>query len=345
MCPAYRVDGWESVSPRGKLKLAESIGKIDARLLEDIYKCSLCGLCEVVCPEKLELVEFWENLRTKLVEAGKTLPAHRKLAEIVSLYGNPYGEDQKTRASWLGRELGNAKTLYFAGCMASFKLQRIAKSTASILEKLGIEFRVAGGEEYCCGSPFLRTGYRKVAEKLFEKNVRVWQKMGIERIVTSCPGCYRTIALDYAEMAEAKGIELDIEVIHVTAILDSELSSGDRRDILTTFHDPCHLGRHMGVYEEPRSVIRKLGLELVEMERNRELALCCGAGGGLRTQFKEISRAISRERIKEAEATGAELLLTSCPFCVYQLSRSAEKMGSKIKVADIVEVADRIVSP
>jgi Fe-S oxidoreductase len=248
------------------------------------------------------------------------------------------------RGDWADFEIKPAKTLYFAGCTASFRLQNLAKSTASVLEKLGIDFTIAGKNEYCCGSPFLRTGQKDIVERLFEKNYAYWQKMGIERIITSCPGCYRTISLDYPKIAEEKGYEFDIEVVHTVSILD-KMGEFEKIDLKATYHDPCHLGRHMGMYEEPRNVIKRLGINFVEMERNREQALCCGAGGGLRSQFPEISFEIGRQRVLEAMETGAEYLITCCPFCEYHLSKSAEKLGNRIKVVDLVEIAEKLISP
>lgn len=322
--------------PRGKLRLLESID--DARLLKDFYKCSLCGLCEVVCQAGIKLTELWEKKRCDLVASGKSLPAHRKLAELANLYGNPYGIDQGMRFA----VKGSGRTLYFAGCMSGFKLTGIAKSTASILEKLGIEFTMVGKEEFCCGSPFLRTGFEEVAKKLFAKNVKTWEKLGIERIITSCPGCYKTISTDYPRMAAETGVEFEVEVVHIVQILAREIEKLDGSGTVT-FHDPCHLGRHMGIYEEPRVVIVKAGFELVEMERSREFALCCGAGGGLRTQFKGLSLEIAKERIREAERV-SQTLVTSCPFCVYQLSRAAKEGGSRLRVFDVVEVVDSLIS-
>ncbi len=354
-CPTYRVDGWESVSPRGKLQMLREVisGSIDvdAKVVKDIYKCSVCGLCEVLCPTELPLIEIWEVVRHELVRRKYApLSMHKKLKEITFINMNPYGGDQEKRGDWLDRRLitEDAKTLYFAGCTASFRLTDLAKSTASVLNKLGIEFTYAGNDEVCCGSPFLRTGQRDIVRRLFTKNFKVWSRMGIERIITSCPGCYRTIAKDYPRIAEEEGVEFNIEVAHTVTVLDELMREADvsisiSNPGIATYHDPCHLGRHMGVYDEPRNVIEKLGIELIEMERSREFALCCGAGGGLRSQFKEISFEIGRERVEEAVETGAKWLITCCPFCEYHLSKSSEKLGNPIEVVDLVELADKML--
>ncbi len=349
VCPTYRIEGWESVSPRGKIQIAKEIlnGNIDldAKIAKDFFKCSVCGLCEVVCPVGLNLVELWEKIRLEVTKMGLApLSVHKKLKDITFKLYNPYSGEPEKRGDWLDFEVGSSKTLYFAGCTASFKLPNLAKSTAKILKKLGIDFTIAGKNEYCCGSPFIRTGQLDVVRKLFEKNIKTWERMGIETIITSCPGCYRTLAKDYPKFAEELGYEFNYEVIHTVAILDKHLNElGINPGIKATYHDPCHLGRHMGLFDEPRNVIKKLGIELVEMERIREYSLCCGAGGGLRSQFRELSFEIGRQRVEEAMSTGAEYLITCCPFCEYHLSKSAEKLGGKIKVIDLVEIAERLI--
>ncbi len=347
VCPTYRIEGWESVSPRGQLQIllqiADGSFELDMQIVKDIYKCSVCGLCEVVCMVDLPLIDFWEKLRAELVRKGYApLSVHRKLRDMTYINKNPYGGDQEKRGDWFKLESEEtAKTLYFAGCTASFRLQNLAKSTAELLKKLGIEFKYAGKEEVCCGSPFIRTGQLEIAKELFKRNVRTWEKMGVETIVTSCPGCFRTIARDYPKFAEEMGIDFNYEVYHTAQILDKNLDKDfEVKRIRATYHDPCHLGRHMNIYEEPRRVIAKLGIELIEMPRNRELSLCCGAGGGLRSQFKEISFEIGKERIKEAVSTKVEYLITCCPFCEYHLSKSSEKLGNVIKVVDLIELAN-----
>lgn len=339
VCPTFRIEKIESVSPRGKIILAEK-GRVDKRVVTDFFKCTMCGLCEVVCPANLKLTDFWEKKREEFVEKKLApLPIHKKLREITLKFFNPYSGQPEKRASWLDFEVGNSRTLYFAGCTASYKLQNIAKSSAKVLKELGLDFTVLGPLEYCCGSPFLRSGQKDVARLLFEKNYRAWRRARIEEIITSCPGCFKTISQDYPKFAKELGYEFEVEVKHISEVL-AERVKGDL-GIRATYHDPCHLGRHMKVYEEPRKVIRRAGIDLVEMERNREYSLCCGAGGGLRSQFKEISIAICEERIAEAISTGTNVLITSCPFCEYNFIKVG---GKRVRVYDLSEIAEMTLS-
>ncbi|MFN3383947.1 MAG: (Fe-S)-binding protein [Archaeoglobaceae archaeon] len=339
VCPTFSVEKIESTSPRGKIILSKQ-GKIDERIVRDFFKCTICGLCEVICPVNLKLTDFWETRREEFVEKKLApLPIHKKLGEITLRYFNPYSGEPEKRASWLDFELENSKTLYFAGCTASYKLQNIAKSSARVLKELGLDFTVLGSSEFCCGSPFLRTGRRDIGRILFEKNYRAWKRAGIEEIITSCPGCFKTISNDYPKFAKELGYEFDLEVKHISTILAENVEGN--LGIKATYHDPCHLGRHMKVYEEPRKVIRRVGIDLLEMGRNREYSICCGAGGGLRSQFKELSIAICEERIREALSTGASILITSCPFCEYNFKKVG---GKRIKVFDLSEIAEMTLS-
>ncbi|MCS7144990.1 MAG: (Fe-S)-binding protein, partial [Archaeoglobaceae archaeon] len=298
VCPVFRVEKSESASPRGKLILLSEIRrgaiKLDVRIAKEIYKCSVCGICSVVCPSGLDLVDFWESIREEFVNKKLApLPVHRKVRDITYRESNPYGGDQQKRAEWLEFNVGKSRTLYFAGCTASFKAQNIAKATANALKNLGLEFTVLGAQEFCCGSPFLRTGQKDIVKMLFTKNIKAWRKEGIEEIITSCPGCYKTLKEDYPKFAEEAKIDFNFEIKHVSTVFAELIKREKNLEFVATYHDPCHLGRHMGIYEAPREVIRRSGISLVEMERNREFSLCCGAGGGLRTQFKEIAMAIA----------------------------------------------------
>ncbi len=347
VCPVYDVIGWESVSPRGRMFILKSIIKGELNpdiVIEDFYKCTTCGACEAVCQTLIPLVDVWEEARAEFVKNKKApLPIHKRLREVAEKTGNPYGEKREERGKWAEKYKikERAEIIYFAGCTACYRTKELAESTVEFLMKAGIDFCYAGEEEFCCGSPFLRTGQREIAYEFFKKNYEEWKRRGVKKILTTCAGCFRTISRDYPKIAKELGYKWDFEVIHTVQLIHKllkekkiELESWEER---VTYHDPCHLGRHMGVYEEPREVLRILNAELVEMERNRENAFCCGAGGGLRSQFKEIAMKIGKKRIEEAEKTKARYIVSCCPFCKLHLMQSAE---GKFKVIDIVEVVN-----
>ncbi|MGY0288724.1 MAG: (Fe-S)-binding protein [Thermoproteota archaeon] len=354
VCPAFTVIKWESVSPRGKLYALRGIKngviKLDQELVEDFFRCTTCGACEEVCQTSLNLVDLWEKVRNDLVKDGKApLVHHKRIRDLAEKFDNPYGEPREKREEWIRgfkyRDSGD--TIYFAGCTASFRAPEIAKSTVNLFNKAGLEVAYLGRYEYCCGSPFLRTGQRDIAYEFFKKNIEEWRKRGVKRIITSCAGCYRTLLLDYPKIAKELGYEWNFEVLHSSQVLNKLIKEGKisprKLDATVTYHDPCHLGRHAKVYEEPREVIRAMGANLVEMERNRGDSFCCGSGGGVKSQFKDLALSMGKIRINEARETGAEYLISCCPFCKYHMKDAAKAEGIEIKVVDLVEVLDELV--
>ncbi len=353
VCPAYSVLKWESVSPRGRIYLLRGIikGEIepDSRAVEDFYKCTTCGACETVCQTSIPLVEVWEKARAEIVDAKKApLPVHRKLREVAEKNGNPYGERRDERAKWARQYefKDRADMIYFAGCTASYRMFELAKSTVEFLNKAKVNYTYAKENEYCCGSPFLRTGQREIAYEFFRKNYGEWKKRGVKTIVTTCSGCYRTIAKDYPEIAEELGYEWNFKVIHTIHLIKDLFDSGklqfERRNDRITFHDPCHLGRHMKVYDVPRDILKEMGYEIVEMEHTREESLCCGAGGGVKSQFKDLAMSIGKRRIEEAKETGAEMIVSACPFCKLHLSHAGNE---EIEVVDVIELVNEWAKP
>jgi heterodisulfide reductase subunit D len=228
--------------------------------------------------------------------------------------------------------------------MATYRAKDIAKSTIELLKRGGVEFELMGEDEWCCGSVMLRTGNADMADELREHNVEAFKNHEADLVITSCSGCFKTIKLDYEKMTGS----LDFEVKHVLEILKELIDEGKLKfpdsNLKVTYHDPCHLGRHSGMYDIPRDILNNIpGLEFVEMSRNRENARCCGAGGGVRAGYKELSDKMADTRIKEAEETGAEILTSACPFCTFALREAAERNGMKIRVLDLPELLVEIL--
>ncbi|MCI6931040.1 MAG: (Fe-S)-binding protein [Methanobrevibacter boviskoreani] len=220
--------------------------------------------------------------------------------------------------------------LYFRGCTAREKDSNIENATKYILDKAGIDYHTIDNEE-CCGSILLRSGFYDGAT---EQMKRTYNDIKDEDLIlTSCAGCYKTLNDDYKEI-----LGYDLNVIHISQLLYKLIDEGkievndNFKDLKVTYHDPCHLGRASKVYDEPREVIGKYS-NLVEMENNRENALCCGSGGGVKSAFPEISANISKNRIKQAEDTKCDLIVTACPFCKLNLGSNSENL----KVIDLSE--------
>lgn len=209
-----------------------------------------------------------------------------------------------------------------------------------ILRKIGIDFIELKELEVCCGSPILAAGYTKEAKKLAEKNFKIFKEHSVKKIITPCPACFRVFSQEYPKAVRG----WDIKVEHVTQTIAKALEEGKlnikKKRVKVTFHDPCHLGRYSGVYDEPRKIIAASNAKLLEMEMAKEQALCCGGGGGVRANYPELAEEMARERIKQAEKTKAQILVTSCPLCFVQLKEAAK--NSKIKVMELSEFINEI---
>ncbi|MGZ4857825.1 MAG: (Fe-S)-binding protein [Methanobacteriaceae archaeon] len=210
--------------------------------------------------------------------------------------------------------------IYFQGCTAREKLKKISISTQKLLYQAGVEYRLLETEG-CCGSILLRTGFSEDAQDVMRKT---WEKLKDEQVLVSCAGCYRTFKKDYPNILGAK-----VNVIHTSQLFAEMIQNGKisllpySREEKVTYHDPCHLGRHMKEYQAPRDVLKKTAI-LVEMSRNRELARCCGAGSGVKSACPKISHEVAKMRLEDARKTGSELLVTCCPFCILNLKSADE---------------------
>jgi len=207
------------------------------------------------------------------------------------------------------------------------------------LRKIGVDFIELKELEVCCGSPVLAAGYIKEAKKLAQKNFKVFKEHSVKKIITPCPACFRIFSQLYPKLVKV----WDIQVEHVTQTIARAIESGKlklkKKKVKVTFHDPCHLGRYSGIYEEPRKIISSKA-KLEEMEMNRELALCCGGGGGVRANYPELAEEMAKERIEQAEETKAQILVTCCPLCFIQLKEASR--NAKIKVMELSEFINEI---
>ncbi|MHA1729488.1 MAG: (Fe-S)-binding protein [Promethearchaeota archaeon] len=375
-CPVKEAKGNEGIDfeiyfARGRMNVLKSVleGKLplSRELAEFVYQCTECGNCTEVCHEThnehivlntskwIDHVKVWEALRKDLVEDGfGPLDRHKNLIDYMKRddMRNPYGENKDKKLEWISefpkiKERGDL--VFFAGCTMPLRQKNTLKNMMKILNASGTEFAVSR-KEFCCGSISLRVGDEKSYNAMMKHNIEEFKKMGAKTVFTACAGCYRTLKKDYAESLESLGEELPFEVKHITEILDELLNKGkipfnskNVEPFTVTYHDPCHLGRHMDLYEIPRQVIKKVpGVELKEMERNRRHAWCCGAGGGVKSQFPDLALEISKERINEAIKSGAQVLTTSCPFCIGNFndvySEMEEDIRKKIKPIDLIDL-------
>ncbi|MBA7627589.1 Lactate utilization protein A [subsurface metagenome] len=352
-CPSYKKYRFETYSTGGRLWLIYGIlsgeTKWSEGLANALYACTTCGNCTENCRfDKFKdfLVDIIEAARVEAVENGFCPEKQKVLLERTENIENfnPYGEPNSDNTQ-LKREYDlqdDAEWVYFIGCTSNYRQKNLRDATLRFLKKANINFTVI--DEHCCCSPIIRTGQINPIKDFMNYNITQINKTGAKKVITSCAGCYRTIKKDWLKM----GADYDFEVFHTVELVKQLLDEGriifnSEFQKTVTYHDPCHLGRHVGMYETPREVYNKIpGIKLVEMRRNRENAWCCGAGGGVKIGYPEWSLEISKERLEEAKETGASVVSSVCPFCRTNLSDANEKYNMDFEVIDLIEILDKL---
>ncbi len=384
-CPAFEKFLYDSYTCSGKIWIADDLLKgkypLSESVMKKIFSCTLCGNCTKQCQQEAgkHALDIFEALREECVEAGiGPLEAQKAFRSNILKFGNPYGEPPEKRWEGVPEKYfkSNAEVLFFVGCTSALRNKQLMKDTLELLDALGVDFTLSK-DEVCCGSPLLTTGQRKYAEDLAKKNKQTFERLGVKTIITACSGCYRTIGSQYAKKfgifptkEELETIKdkkkrkelMPFEILHITEYLAKIIKSkyfANNKNIYVTYHDPCHLGRHMGVFEDPRKIIEAIpNVKLVEMPRNRNNAWCCGAGAGIKSSMKDWALEIAEERIKEMKDLGNQqqielnIMLSACPFCERNLSDAVESLKQKdpntykdIKVMDVVQFLKSVLKP
>ncbi|MDH4299410.1 MAG: (Fe-S)-binding protein, partial [Dehalococcoidia bacterium] len=336
-----------------------------------------CDVSDKICRYNIRGLEAMREMRFKLVEDGQTLPRHRPYIDSLHKEKNMMMEPKTKRGKWaerldikdLTRE--KAAVVFHAGCRYSYdkKLQKKARTTVTLLRDAGVDIGIMGENESCCGGRAYQWGYRKELDAFARKNARPWTDAGVKTVVTPCAECYHTFKRLYPE------IGFTFEVVHVVEYMDRLIKRGKMKltrsvPLTVTYHDPCHLGRlgepyvpwqgtrekiygqipvwkpsrprytgARGVYDAPRNVLKIIpGLTLVEMERTKEYAWCCGAGGGVLEAYPDFAAWTAAQRLTEARATSAEAIVSACPWCERNFADTAKGQDEKIKVYDVVDL-------
>ena len=349
---AFRADSF-----LGKLTGQKPVTHEELELFaRDLYACSTCMQCHYVCPVAIDTVELWERIRESIVDADfGPLEDQKALVKNTRNYDNPWAQPRSSRPRWakmakkkkriqeVPKDINkkSAEVLYYVGCTASYdnNIEEVAINTTNILQHASVDFGFLGSKEKCCGSVLLRMGDKASYERLANENIEQFNNLGIKTLITSCAGCLKTIKLDYSKVGK-----MNFEVKHTLEYIIDLIKNGQLKldhpvNLKITYHDPCHLGRHAGIFDAPRELIRLIpGLELVEMERIRENSRCCGAGGGLKSGYPDMQNSISQKRIDDALATGATELVSACPFCYQGLQVGIQAKDAPIKMRDITEL-------
>lgn len=317
---------------------------------EEIWRCTSCKTCVERCPRGVDQITSGVALRKLAAEydvyPGNVAPISKVVASLTS-EGNSLGGDRDKRSEWAkglpvkpyaeGMEL-----LYFTGCYLSYdpRMRRVAAATAAILNRAGVDFGILGSRESCCGESIRKTGNEELFRRLAKENIKAFIDHGVKKVLVSSPHCYHSFKNEYPEFM------VNFEVVFISQYLGELVKSGRLK--LTreypkkvTYHDPCYLGRHNGLYEEPREVLNLVpGLELREMADSREKSLCCGGGGGRIWMETPKEDRFSDLRLGQAVASGAEVLATSCPYCITNFTDSSLDLpqGQAMEVRDITEI-------
>jgi Fe-S oxidoreductase len=312
----------------------------------EVFRCVGCDSCQNECPRGVSLSNVLRAVRRILVDY-ESYPAELKgvLSRLFNS-GNPLGEPAEKRADW-ARDLDVPRFdeyyeyVYFPCCVPAYdsRAQRVAQATALILKAAHINYGIIGEQEFCCGEAVRRVGAEKVFQAAVKHNTDVFKKLGVKKIITTSPHCFATFSKDYPEYYS------DFEAIHAVQIFDELIKRGQLKPAKpfnkkVVYHDPCTLGRQMGVFDAPRDVLKSIpGLTFIEVPIfNREFSICCGAGAmGLWRDWPQDER-LADLRVKQLCDTGAEVVAVACPYCLQMIEETVKSLNVDIKVMDIAEI-------
>lgn len=347
---------WNRVRPFSMRRIVRqaTFGLIEIEQ-EDIWRCTTCGTCPQRCPRGVNQIEAGVSLRRIATEYGvfpdSVTPVITVSASLMA-DGNPFNMERAKRADWteglpVKTFTEGMEVLYFPGCYLSYdpRLKKVAVATAKILDKAGVDFGILGSQESCCGESIRKTGNEEVFKSLARENIKTFIDRGVKKILVSSPHCFHTFKNEYPEF------NASFEIVHMSQFL-CELMDDGRLELATeyekkiTYHDPCYLGRHNGIFDAPRDVLKRIpGAELTEMEECRENSFCCGGGGGRIWMETPKGERFADLRLNQAIDVGAEVLVTSCPYCITNFTDSSLGMedGQAMEIKDITEIVQEVI--
>jgi Fe-S oxidoreductase len=317
---------------------------------EDIWRCTTCGRCPQRCPRDVRQIDSGVALRriaTEYQVFPKAVKPVRTASASLIDEGNPLSEARKDRAKWAeglsvqpfteGMEI-----LYFPGCYLSYdpRLKKVARATAQILNRAEVDFGILGAAENCCGESIRKAGDEELFKRLARENIKTFIDQGVKKILVSSPHCYHTFKNEYPEF------RVNFEIIHISQFIWELLQTGrltlsQAYEKKVAYHDPCYLGRHNGIFDEPREALRQVpGLEFLELPEARVDSLCCGGGGGRIWMETQKGERFSELRLAQVLEVGAEVLATACPYCItmFEDSRLTLDLSERLEVKDLTEI-------
>ncbi|MCM3745804.1 (Fe-S)-binding protein [Paenibacillus pasadenensis] len=351
---------WQKASWTVQERKPEEVELIGDVMTEDeIWACTTCRNCEDQCPVGNEHVDKIIDMRRHLVLMQGSMPHEGQRAmQNIERQGNPWGISRSDRAKWTGdvdgikvptvKENPDFDILFFVGSMGSYDLRsrKISRAVARLLNESGVSFAILGNEEKNSGDTPRRLGNEMLFQQLCMENIETFQRYGVKRIVTACPHTFNTLKNEYPDF----GME-GVEVQHHTQLFDRLIAEGrlkpaHRVEERITYHDSCYLGRYNNVYDEPRNVLKAIpGVELVEMTRNRENGMCCGAGGGLMWMEETSGKRVNLARTEQALEVNPTMISSACPYCLTMLEDGTKlkEVDDLVKARDIAEILEQSV--
>jgi Fe-S oxidoreductase len=318
----------------------------------DLWRCTTCGRCTERCPRGVGTTDVTVSFRRIASQYGLCPDSIHMVRASLGAEGNPLREARSNRADWAaGLDIKpfveGMEILYFPGCYLAYdaRMKKVTSATVAILKQAGVDFGILGTKENCCGESIRKTGDEALFKRLARENIKTFIDAGVHKILVSSPHCYHTFKNEYTQF------NVSFEVVHISQYLFQLIEQGRLHlkgdcNMSVTYHDPCYLGRHNGIYDEPRAVLGCVpGLKLVEMDESKRNSLCCGGGGGgIWTETAKGER-FADLRLAQAQETGASILVTACPYCITNFEESRLALGDTpgIEIKDITEVIQEVI--
>lgn len=362
VCPVYRALGWESTSPRNKVYQLQNLlstypplANLPEEFSQRFWQCTNCRRCTQVCPTHLDLMNLWQGVKHHLGKKGYEPASLRSTRERVKRNKNIFSLANENRSFWAMSLQGYPKVLkpenpdiaVFVGCVASFYplVSGIPLALANVFLKAGVKAYFLGADEHCCGNPLTTAGDLATAEILAENNISKVRELGVDKLVFICPSCQSTWLEEYPRYNKG---QLPFRLLHYTEYLADLVDQGGldlkpypRR---VSYHDSCDLGRHLGIYEAPRRILRAIPeLEFVELANHHQDSLCCGAGGNLYMVDQKLANKISQPRLDQIEESGIDTLVTACAECRQVFTLGLQDRKSPVRVLDIAELVAELI--